>query len=509
VHLKYYYQGIEAYAADNYERADYFASTALIHDKKFKSGYLLRASCGKKLGKEDDFKKNLDIVLNDKKESTEKAFALGIAGRCDESIAMLEQIVKENNSSGNYFNLASLYSMCNNTSKSLENIELAFKNGFNSPFFIFVAEEIDPIRNMPEFNELLKKYKIEKTELVIAYELVKEEKALSKAIENGTLAGYDSFLVRYPNSSNRDLINYYKNELNDWNRLNKESYFDMEEFTRNFPDGKYIEQANVFLNEGLWKEASRDSNMLLLQSYITRFPEGSHIVQANNILDDLLWQSILQDLSIEKVEQYIKSYPNGKHIIEATTFYDNLFWGENRNTAENYIEKLKEILGATSFEGQSVIIENPTANLDRILARKLIVKGKDFRFPKITATNSKNGYIVKVHLGYLMDILVYPLEKAGFLYAHKTTFTEDYYQLSSKLRPFIFSGNSLYCEFEMARLKSIEVTGISGDEYKKAVEYTVIWEPNELGKLLIPISYFTRNLTQHFKLYDDGWRMVD
>ena len=62
------------------------------------------------------------------------------------------------------------------------------------------------------------------------------------------------------------------------------------------------------------------------------------------------------------------------------------------------------------------------------------------------------------------------------------------------------------CRMLMAERKFEAVTGITGDEKRKIVEYTIRLEPTEAGKALISPS--VESHSAEFALYDDGWRMI-
>lgn len=62
------------------------------------------------------------------------------------------------------------------------------------------------------------------------------------------------------------------------------------------------------------------------------------------------------------------------------------------------------------------------------------------------------------------------------------------------------------CKKLIAERKFGSVTGITGDEKRKTVEYTIKVEPTDLGKTTTKPSVETRSVV--FVLYDDGWRMT-
>lgn len=100
------------------------------------------------------------------------------------------------------------------------------------------------------------------------------------------------------------------------------------------------------------------------------------------------------------------------------------------------------------------------------------------------------------------------LEKAGYItivdksenWASKTTMT-----LQPKIGPFYFYSPPYVCII-LASVKDIVITGISGDDSQKKVEYTRIYSESEINKLINVEKDFSSNHYIVLYKYDDGWR---
>lgn len=60
---------------------------------------------------------------------------------------------------------------------------------------------------------------------------------------------------------------------------------------------------------------------------------------------------------------------------------------------------------------------------------------------------------------------------------------------------------------KIAELKDVEITGILGEKNHRRVECVLIYEPNEIGKIILDDSSLREKKTLKFSKYDDGWRL--
>jgi hypothetical protein len=86
------------------------------------------------------------------------------------------------------------------------------------------------------------------------------------------------------------------------------------------------------------------------------------------------------------------------------------------------------------------------------------------------------------------------------------THTQDHnINLNKKIQPFTKLGSDI--EIEVATFNDVKITGISGNDNYKHVEFQIFYTLNELGKdISYPSNYLIETSRMDFQKYDDGWR---
>lgn len=70
----------------------------------------------------------------------------------------VEKILKAEPNYYEVYQIACLYSVAGESAKALDALEQGFKKGFDTYDWILVDEDLDNIRDLPEFKALMKKY---------------------------------------------------------------------------------------------------------------------------------------------------------------------------------------------------------------------------------------------------------------------------------------------------------------------------------------------------------------
>ena len=68
------------------------------------------------------------------------------------------KILDKNPTSGNYYDAACLYSIMNEKELALKHLDLSFQKGYRDFNHIKVDDDMDNIRELPEFKNLVQKY---------------------------------------------------------------------------------------------------------------------------------------------------------------------------------------------------------------------------------------------------------------------------------------------------------------------------------------------------------------
>lgn len=141
--------------------ADYDAGIDL--DKEFPYLFLSRGEQYKKQGKTElanaDFEKVLDIETIAEDGSC-RHYALHALGRDQEAIEWMDKIIENAPYyAGNWYDKACLLARMGRTDEALKALETAFEKGFRSFAHLEHDDDMDPLRNLPEYKALIKQYK--------------------------------------------------------------------------------------------------------------------------------------------------------------------------------------------------------------------------------------------------------------------------------------------------------------------------------------------------------------
>ncbi len=124
--------------------------------------YRCRGYCYGKLGQKKlaakDYKEV--IKIEDSPEKYDNAnFAYLVLGNTKKAIAITDDILsRSTTTSDDYYSAATLYALMGNREKALEYLEKAFEEGYTYFGWIHWDDQLDAIRETPEFKTLLNKY---------------------------------------------------------------------------------------------------------------------------------------------------------------------------------------------------------------------------------------------------------------------------------------------------------------------------------------------------------------
>lgn len=154
----YEFLGDDAKALERY-------SSGIEMDDSYPYIFLMRGELYLKQGKKEladaDFKAVVekDTVLDD---SSCRQYALHFLGRDKEALEWQDSLAaKFPDEPGTYYDEACLYSMIGRTEDAVKAIKTALECGYNNFRHIADDDDLDPVRNIPEFVSLVEKYKAE------------------------------------------------------------------------------------------------------------------------------------------------------------------------------------------------------------------------------------------------------------------------------------------------------------------------------------------------------------
>ena len=129
-------------------------------------------------GASSDYEKVLEID-DEPEDGSCRHYALHGLGRDDEALEWMDKIIEnEPNDSGHYYDKACLYARMGRTSDALKSLEDAFKKGFRRFAHLEHDNDMDSLRNLPEYKALLQEYKNKPIE-----EIVEEPEITPEAAE--------------------------------------------------------------------------------------------------------------------------------------------------------------------------------------------------------------------------------------------------------------------------------------------------------------------------------------
>ena len=138
-------------------------------------GELLQAE-GKKAEAEADFGMILQIDTVADSNSC-RMYALHFLGRNEEAVAWMDKVIEADpDNRGNYYDQACLYARMGMLEESVAALRTAFEKGYRSFAHIRLDDDMDSIRELPEFKALLQEYEARHAEYLKEFELVMPEK---------------------------------------------------------------------------------------------------------------------------------------------------------------------------------------------------------------------------------------------------------------------------------------------------------------------------------------------
>jgi clan AA aspartic protease (TIGR02281 family) len=157
----YYYRGWYKDNMKDFDGAieDYTTAIALSPDESY--AYMSRGRSYLLKGETELAKKDFEVVVQKDtvpEYGSSSMYALLHLGRTEEAIEWMDKMLESSDSEGVSYEAACLYSLMGDTEKSLYYLEESLKRGNKSYHHIMTDDDIDNIRELDKFTQLMEQY---------------------------------------------------------------------------------------------------------------------------------------------------------------------------------------------------------------------------------------------------------------------------------------------------------------------------------------------------------------
>lgn len=160
----YYNRGWCYELSGNDEEAMKNYNEGLEIDKTYPYLFLMRGELRLKLGNQDGAKEDFEMVVKLDTSVTDgscRHYALHFLGKDDEAKEWMDKLIAEDpDNSGNYYDKACLYSRIGQLDEAVDALRTAFEKGYRRFPHIENDDDLDPIRSLPSFIELMEEYRL-------------------------------------------------------------------------------------------------------------------------------------------------------------------------------------------------------------------------------------------------------------------------------------------------------------------------------------------------------------
>lgn len=160
----YYNRGWCYELSGNDEEAMKNYNEGLEIDRSYPYLFLMRGELRLKQGNQDGAKEDFEMVVKLDTSVTDgscRHYALHFLGKDDEAKEWMDKLIAEDpDDSGNYYDMACLYSRMGKLDEAVDALRTAFEKGYRRFPHIENDDDLDPIRSLPSFIELMEEYRL-------------------------------------------------------------------------------------------------------------------------------------------------------------------------------------------------------------------------------------------------------------------------------------------------------------------------------------------------------------
>lgn len=160
----YYNRGWCYELSGNDEEAMKNYNEGLEIDKTYPYLFLMRGELRLKQGNQGGAKEDFEMVVKLDTSVTDgscRHYALHFLGKDDEAKEWMDKLIAEDpDDSGNYYDMACLYSRMGKLDEAVDALRTALEKGYRRFPHIENDDDLDPIRSLPSFIELMEEYRL-------------------------------------------------------------------------------------------------------------------------------------------------------------------------------------------------------------------------------------------------------------------------------------------------------------------------------------------------------------
>ena len=160
----YYNRGWCYELSGNDEEAMKNYNEGLEIDRSYPYLFLMRGELRLKHGNQDGAKEDFEMVVKLDTSVTDgscRHYAHHFLGKDDEAKEWMDKLIAEDpDDSGNYYDMACLYSRMGKLDEAVDALRTAFEKGYRRFPHIENDDDLDPIRSLPSFIELMEEYRL-------------------------------------------------------------------------------------------------------------------------------------------------------------------------------------------------------------------------------------------------------------------------------------------------------------------------------------------------------------
>jgi len=138
--------------------------------------------------------------------------------------------------------------------------------------------------------------------------------AFKSAKQEDTVAAYEEYLAKYPDSEFSRQAETRLEELYFEKARKADTIEAYKDYLEKYPDGKYAEQAKPRLEELSFEEARKVDTIEAYEGYLEKYPDGKYAEQTEARVEELYFEWARKTDTIETYKEYLLKYPDGRFV---------------------------------------------------------------------------------------------------------------------------------------------------------------------------------------------------